>query len=74
MAVHLPGMQVVAGSNPRGGRIFSHGKLSKNNYNYIKTILMQLYIQNYHLMLTNSSHISYLIVQISFMNQILDQI
>ena len=27
----LPGMQEVVGSNPRGGRNFSHGKLSKIN-------------------------------------------
>ena len=29
MVEYLPGMQKVVGSNPRGGRNFSHGKLSR---------------------------------------------
>ena len=29
MVEHFPGMEEVVGSSPRGGRNFSHGKLSK---------------------------------------------
>ena len=31
MVEHFPGMEEVVGSSPRGGRNFSHGKLSKTD-------------------------------------------
>ena len=46
MVEYLPGMQEVVGSNPRGGRNFSHGKLFKINPLVLKSHL-NLKIKNY---------------------------
>ena len=43
MVEHFPGMEEVVGSSPRGGRNFSHGKLS-NLTKYINANTSNLYI------------------------------
>ena len=49
MAEHFPGMEEVVGSRPRGGRNFSHGKLSKIDPLVLKS---HIYFQLMHSLMT----------------------
>ena len=40
MVEHFPGMEEVVGSSPRGGRNFSHGKLSKIDPLVLKSLMI----------------------------------